>query len=63
MGALAVSQPHRVIVQHDYGKTARGCRAFCNTCTWSGPWVKFASTAERHRDAHNYTPRHATPAS
>jgi hypothetical protein len=48
---------HRVTVLHDHApmSTSRGCRAFCNTCHWSGRWVKFAHTAQRHADAHSGT--------
>lgn len=35
-----------------------GCRARCFTCDWSGPWVKYAKTAERHRQAHLYVGAH-----
>lgn len=39
-------------------KPGHGCRARCFTCDWAGPWVKFAHTAERHRQAHLYVGVH-----
>ena len=49
----------RVIIRTDLarGQVSRR-RASCRTCRWSGPWVMYVSTAERHRQAHLYVGAH-----
>lgn len=53
-------QECRTAVRHSNPRDLpiRWCRAHCTTCHWSGPRVTFASTAERHRQAHLYVGRH-----
>lgn len=48
-----MSQQHRVTIEdgHGFGQLPF-FRAFCHTCFWRGPKVRFRHTAERHGRKH-----------